>query len=248
MNRTQAIRGLILPGVLSLLALTVLISLGNWQMQRLRWKENLIAAVSMRVKEPARALPPANKWPSLNVNENEYRTFFARGRFLHRHEVQVYTVLSDPKGSFFGAGYWVLTPFELDDGGIVVVNRGFVPEQRKAQASRPEGQIEGALRITGLLRAPEQANFFTPANDAAKNAWYRRDPADIAHASGIKNVAPFLLDATGEYRPNMLPQPNETKIAFTNNHLGYALTWYGLACTLVGVFAAFARQRLRETK
>lgn len=248
MNRTQAIRGLILPGVLSLLGLTALISLGNWQMQRLGWKENLIATVSMRVKEPARALPPASAWPSFDVNENEYRTFFARGRFLHQNEVQVYTVLSDPKGSFSGAGYWVLTPFELDDGSIVIVNRGFVPEQRKAPASRPGGQPEGVLHITGLLRAPEQANFFTPANDAAKNAWYRRDPAGIAHAFGFKNVAPFMLDAVGAYRPETLPQPNETKIAFTNNHLGYALTWYGLACTLVGVFAAFAWQRVRETK
>ena len=103
------------------------------------------------------------------------------------------------------------------------------------------------MRVTGLLRAPEQANYFTPANDAASNAWYRREPADIARAFNLVNVAPFMLDATGEYRPDMLPQPNETKLTFTNNHLGYALTWYGLACTLVGVFCAFAWQRLRAT-
>ena len=69
---------------------------------------------------------------------------------------------------------------------------------------------------------------------------------EIARAFDLKNVAPFMLDATGEYRPDMLPQPNETKLTFTNNHLGYALTWYGLACTLIGVFAAFARERLRR--
>jgi surfeit locus 1 family protein len=139
-----------------------------------------------------------------------------------------------------------LTPFELEEGGIVIVNRGFVPQELKSPANRREGQTEGVVRISGLFRAPERSNYFTPANDPAKSAWYRRDPADMARAFDLKNVAPFMLDATGEYRPGMLPQPNETKLTFTNNHLGYALTWYGLACTLIGVFAAFARQRLRE--
>jgi surfeit locus 1 family protein len=243
--RPQAIRGLILPGVLSVIALAILIALGTWQMQRLAWKENLIATISARVQEPARALPPASAWPAFDINENEYRAFFVRGRFRHEYEVQVYTVLSEPKGSFSGAGYWVLTPLVLEDGGIVIVNRGFVPQELKNPSSRAEGQIEGAVRVTGLLRAREQPNYFTPTNDLARNAWYRRDPAAIANAFGLKNVAPFLLDATGEYRPDMLPQPNETKLTFVNNHLGYALTWYGLAATLVGVFSAFAWQRMR---
>jgi surfeit locus 1 family protein len=247
-NRTQAIRGLILPGVLSLAALAVLVSLGTWQMQRLSWKENLIATISARVNAPAKPLPPANTWPSLDVSANEYRPFAARGRFRHQNEVQVYTVLSEPKGSFSGAGFWVLTPFELEDGGIVVVNRGFVPQELKTPATRTEGQTFGATRVTGLLRAPEQANYFTPANDPSKNAWYRRDPAGIARAFDLTDVAPFMLDATGEYRPDMLPQPNETKLTFSNNHLGYALTWYGLACTLIGVFSAFAWQRLRAAR
>ncbi len=248
MTRAQAIRGLILPGVLSLAALAVLISLGNWQMQRLAWKENLIATVSARVKESAKPLPAANTWTSLGLNENEYRTFFARGRFRHQNEVQIYTVLSEPRGSFSGAGYWVLTPFELEDGGIVVVNRGFVPQELKDSSTRTEGQTFGTVRIAGILRAPEQANYFTPANDPAKKAWYRREPADIVRAFNLTGVAPFMLDATGEYRPHMLPQPNETKIVFTNNHLGYALTWYGLACTLLGVFSAFAWQRIRASR
>ena len=248
MSRASAARGLILPGVLSLAALAVLITLGNWQMQRLSWKENLIATISARVNEPVRVLPAAATWPSFEIDANEYRAFFARGRFRHQNEVQVYTVLSEPKGSFGGAGYWVLTPFELEDGGIVIVNRGFVPQELKNPASRAEGQTEGIVRIAGLLRAREQPNYFTPTNDLAKNAWYRRDPAAIAHAFDLKNVAPFMLDATGEYRPDMLPQPNETKLTFTNNHLGYALTWYGLACTLIGVFTAFAWQRLRGAR
>jgi surfeit locus 1 family protein len=244
-TRAQAARSLILPGVLSLLTLALLISLGNWQMQRLAWKENLIATVSKRVNETPQLLPPSAESLSLNLSEEEYRPFVAVGRFLHQYEVQVYTVLSGAKGMYSGAGYWILTPLQRDDGSIVIVNRGFVPEDKKNPPSRAEAQIERPVRVIGLMRAAEQRNFFTPANDPKRNAWYSRDPAEIAQAFRLKNVLPFILDETREYRAGELPQPNETKLTFTNNHLGYALTWYGLACTLIGVFAAFAWQRVR---
>lgn len=244
-TRARAARSLIVPGVLSLLVLAVLISLGNWQMQRLAWKENLIAMVQKRVVETPQLLPAAAESLSLELEKEEYRPYIATGRFLHHHEVQVYTSLSDAKGTFSGAGYWVLTPLQRADGSILIVNRGFVPLENKEPASRKESQVEGDVRVTGLLRAPEQTNYFTPANNPKRNAWYSRNPAEIERAFELKNVLPFMLDETREYRAGQLPQPNETKLFFTNNHLGYALTWYGLACTLVGVFAAFAWQRVR---
>lgn len=245
MTRAQAARSLILPGILSLLALAVLISLGTWQMQRLAWKERLIETVSKRVKETPQLLPAAAESLSLDLRDEEYRPYVATGRFLHQHEVQVYTVLSDAKGTYSGAGYWVLTPLLRGGGSIVIVNRGFVPIEKRDPATRAESRIEGELRVTGLLRAPEQTNYFTPANDPKQSAWYSRNPAEIARAFGLKNVLPFLLDETRDYRAGQLPQPNETKLTFTNNHLGYALTWYGLACTLIGVFAVFAWQRMK---
>lgn len=245
MTRAEALRGLILPGLLSLFALAVLLFLGTWQLQRLAWKENLIAAVTSRVKETPQRLPAAAESLSLDLRNEEYRPYIATGRFLHQHEVQVYTSLSETKGVYSGAGYWVLTPLARSDGSIVIVNRGFVPLEKKNPASRPEGQVSGEVSVTGLLRAAEQTNFFTPANDPLRNAWYSRNPQEIERAFGLKNVLPFMLDVVANYRAGDLPQPNETKIVFTNNHLGYALTWYGLACTLIGVFAAFAWQRLR---
>lgn len=245
MTRAQAARGLILPGALSLLVLGVLVLLGNWQMQRLAWKENLIATVAKRINETPQLLPAAAESLSLDFAEEEYRRYVTEGRFLHEHEVQVYAVLSDAKGTYSGAGYWVMTPLARDDGSIVIVNRGFVPLSRKEPASRPEGNVEGRVRVVGLLRAPEQTNIFTPTNDPARGAWYSRNPMEIARAFGLKGVLPFILDEMRDYRAGQLPQPNETKLVFTNNHLGYALTWYGLACTLVGVFAAFAWQRVR---
>ncbi len=245
MTRAQAIKGLVLPGALSLLALAVLISLGNWQMQRLAWKEDLIARVSARAKLPPAHLPPASEWNDPRWRESEYRIFATAGTFRHEYEVQVYTVLSGAKGAFSGAGYWVLTPLELADKTYVIVNRGFVPLDRKDPATRAEGQVKGEIAVTGFLRAPEEANYFTPANDPSEKAWYRRAPDEIARAFNLTNVAPFLLDEVRDYRKGDLPQPNETKLTFTSNHLGYALTWYGLACTLIGVFFAFARQRLK---
>jgi len=244
-TRAQAIKGLALPGALSLLALAVLISLGNWQMQRLAWKEDLIARASERSAMTPAHLPKLSEWNDPRWREAEYRPFVAVGTFRHELEVQVYTVLSDAKGTYSGAGYWVLTPLELADKTYVIVNRGFVPLDRKDPATRAKGQVTGEIPVTGFLRAAEEANYFTPANDPLKQAWYRRAPDEIARAYNLKNVAPFLLDEILDYRKGDLPQPNETKLTFTNNHLGYALTWYGLACTLIGVFFVFARQRLK---
>lgn len=243
--KAQAVRGLVLPGVLSLLALAVLVSLGNWQLARLAWKEDLVARVAARSAMPPAELPRASEWSDPKLLDSEYRPFTVSGRFRHEYEVQVYTVLSDARGPYSGAGYWVLTPLELADKSFVIVNRGFVPQERKDPASRAEAQIKGEVRVTGLLRRPEEANYFTPANEPSRGAWYRRDPAEIARAFNLSPVAPFMLDAMDKQHVGPLPQPNGTKLSFTNNHLGYALTWFGLAATLVGVFAAFAWQRLR---
>jgi surfeit locus 1 family protein len=243
--RSQALRGLILPGVLSLIVFAILIALGTWQLQRLAWKERLMANAASRVSELPRPLPFAPDWQKLNLEELEYRPYSVSGRFLNKKEVLVHTVLSEPKHEYSGVGYWVLTPLELEDGSIVIVNRGFVP----AWPVKSAGSYSfGWVHVTGLLRAPEKANYFTPENNPARDDWYRRDPADIARAKDLKNVAPFLLDMTAKYYQGMRPQPNETKLTFVNNHLGYALTWYGLAATLIGVFSAFAWQRLRASR
>jgi surfeit locus 1 family protein len=182
---------------------------------------------------------------ALSPERDEYRPVQVRGTFRHDQEVQVYTLLSDQKGRFAGPGYWVLTPLVLADGGTVIVNRGFVPLERKDPATRPEGQIAGDVTVSGLARGPDQGNAFTPANDPAKAAWFTRDPAAIAAAFGLNRVAPMLIDADATPSPGGLPQGGETKLAFPNRHLEYALTWYGLAAALAAVFLAFAVGRMR---
>jgi surfeit locus 1 family protein len=242
---TAGARGLILPGLLSLSALAVLIGLGVWQLDRLAWKNDLIARVEARTRVPVAPLPPESEWKNVNFENDEYRRVTAHGTFRHDQEVLVYTVASEEPGRVAGPGFFVLTPLLLPSGAAVIVNRGFVPLDRKDSATRKEGQATGRVTVAGLLRMPEDAGYFTPANDPAKNAWYRRDPAEIARALKLERAAPFTIDADRTPNPGGLPQGGGTRVNFPNNHLQYAVTWFGLALALIGVFAAFAWQRMR---
>jgi surfeit locus 1 family protein len=222
----------------------VLIGLGTWQLQRLSVKEELVARVAARLSEPPVPLPPATEWPTLDLATWEYRPVTLRGRFDHGREARVYTVLGDPKGREKGPGYFVLTPLALADGsGTVFVNRGFVPDARVDPATRPEGQVEGDVTVSGLLRGPEQDNSFTPDPNPARQLFFSRDAGTIARAYGIADAAPFSIDAGATPNPGGLPQGGETRIAFPNRHMEYALTWYGLAAGLLGVFAVWLRGR-----
>ena len=181
----------------------------------------------------------------MSADRDEYRRVTARGAFRHDREVQVYTVVSEQKGRLAGPGYWVMTPLELNSGAAVIVNRGFVPLDRRLPDTRSAGQVPGQTTVTGLLRMPEQATLFSPENDPARNAWYRRDPGEIARALKLERVAPFTIDADATPNPGGLPEGGRTRINFRNDHLQYAVTWFGLALALAGVFAAFAWQRLQ---
>lgn len=239
-------RALVWPAIVAALAFAILLGLGFWQLERLAWKEALIARVESRVHAPAAPLPSESEWRKLDAEADEYRRVTARGRFHHDKEAHVYTVVSEKPGRYAGPGYWVMTPLELESGAFVIVNRGFVPLDRRDAASRAQGQVEGVVSVTGLLRMPEEGSYFLPGNDPATESWYRRDPADIARARGLPRAAPFTIDADATPNPGGLPQGGDTRVVFTNNHLQYAVTWFGIALALVGVFAAFARQRLRQ--
>jgi len=242
---TATARRVLLTGALCALGVAILVGLGIWQLQRLAWKENLIAMVTARVDEPAGPLPAEADWPSLTFAADEYRKVALTGRFRHDLEVQVFTSLNDPRFSLSGPGYWVLTPLELADGATVIVNRGFVPDRNKDPATRPAGQVDGEVTVTGLIRMPERGGLFTPAADPERGAWYLRDPAAIADAFGVERVAPFFIDADSTPNPGGIPLGGTTRIAFRNDHLGYAITWFGLAAALAGVFTAWAYGQLR---
>jgi surfeit locus 1 family protein len=241
--RLQA-SGIVLPGALALAGLAVLVSLGAWQLERLAWKQDLIARTEARSQAAPELLPVPPDWARLDPDRYEYRAVELEGRFRHADEVHVYTALSSPRGAHGGPGWWVMTPLELDGGGTVFVNRGFVPESHKDAATRPEGQVTGDVEISGLVRMAEPQGPFIPDDEPDNNVWFTRDPARMAAALGLEGpVAPFFIDAR-EPAPGGLPQGGETVLTFRNDHLGYALTWFGLAATLVGVFGFWAYGRL----
>jgi surfeit locus 1 family protein len=246
---SRSSRGLIVPGIAAAVAFCVLVALGIWQVQRLQWKNALIARVTERIDAAPIAAPGPESWPELSAVELEYQPVSVSGRFLHEYEAHVFTVLAAPRGPFGGMGYLVLTPFETDDGWVVYVNRGFVPEDKKDAATRAGGQADGEITVTGLLRAPRLRTWFSAEDDLAGNEWFSRDPTLFATWSGLppESVAPYTIDA--EFEPAIaggLPQGGETLVQFPNNHFGYALTWFGLAAGLAGVFFIFARGRFRE--
>jgi surfeit locus 1 family protein len=150
------------------------------------------------------------------------------GRFLHDRETLVQAVTA------YGAGFWVVTPLRREDGSLVLVNRGFVPGSRKDPATRTEGQVSGATDIVGLLRLTEPGGAFLRSNDPARDRWYSRDVAAIAAARDLSDAAPYFVDADAAPNPGGVPLGGLTVVAFPNNHLVYAVTWYGLALMLAG--------------
>lgn len=205
-----------------------LVALGTWQVERLAWKRDLIAHVEERAHAAPVDIPAQAQWPQTNdASQYEYRQVKVSGTFVHNKEVQVYTV------SDIGPGYWVLTPLQLDDGALVIVNRGFVPTEKREPTTRPQGEVEGRVSVTGLMRAPETGGLFLRENDPANNRWYSRNITDIAKARGLGEVAPFYIDADATANPGGLPIGGKTMLVFPNNHLSYAITWYILAVMVV---------------
>ena len=240
-------RALVAPGLSTLAAMAVLVGLGFWQVERLAWKEHLLSTIAARTKAPPVPLPPADAWPTLEPEAYAYRHVAATGTFDEAREIHVFRPLSetDAHGPAHGTGDLVLVPFRLANGGTVIVNRGFVPADRLDPATRAAGRIVGETTITGLMREPETRNSFTPSDDPATNQWFTRDPATIAAALTILDAAPFTIDQDAGQVPGGLPQGGETLVDIPNNHLSYALTWFGLALALLGVFAAYAWRKLR---
>lgn len=234
-------RGLLMPTVAMLVALAILLGLGTWQLQRKTWKEGLLEAIAARTTaEPMTLEVALRRWRA--GEDLEYARVRATGRFRRDAERFYY---APGKGEL---GYHVYVPLETAAGTIVLVNRGFVPEHLKNQSARREGLSGGEVEVTGLLRGPPDRGWLTPKNDPEANLWFWRDLAGMARSMlGVdaSRAAPFFLEA--EAQPGETwPKGGVTRLDLPNRHLEYALTWYGLALALVGVYAVFAFGRLQR--
>lgn len=237
-TENDAVRGKRFVGfvLFSLLGIAVFSALGIWQLERRVWKLGLIDRVEHRVHARPVAAPGPVVWPSVNRANDEYRAVRVTGRFANDRETLVGATTER------GMGYWVITPLKSDEGFTVLINRGFVPPDRRDPATRASGQIAGETTVTGLIRMTEPKGALLRSNDPAANRWYSRDVEAIATARGLKAVAPYFIDADATPNPGGLPVGGLTIISFYNHHLLYSVTWFGLALMLAAALFRFVRE------
>lgn len=228
-----------LPGltIAAVIMVAVLIGLGVWQVQRLAWKEALIATVTGNMLAKPVSLDEALR---MSPDEVQYRKVALSGHFDNAKEAYVFTT---------GAGgdpvYHVLAPFLTDDGRVLMVDRGEIPREKLPPQSR--AAVEGEIRIVGVWRVPDAPGIFTPKPDASQHVWYSRDLAGIAAADGVRLAAPVVIEADASPNPGGWPKGGQTVVDFPNNHLSYAITWFGLAAGLLGVYLAYHISKGRLT-
>lgn len=210
--------------------------LGFWQLERLQWKLALIAQVNGNM---AAAPVSLDEVLAMNQGAAQYRHVTLNGRFDHAKEAYVFTTDAG------AAVYHVLTPFTVDDGRVLMVDRGEVPKDKLNPAGRAQGNIAGETRVTGVWRTPDAPGGFTPLPDAAQRIWYARDLAGIAAAMHLKLTAPVVVEADATPNPGGWPKGGKTVVTFRNQHLGYAITWFGVAIVLLGVWLAYHISRGR---
>lgn len=236
---------LLWPALAALAGFAFLVALGNWQMHRLDWKQGLIGSIAERQHAAPVTLALAEERASLG-GDVEYTRVKVEGQLLNDREIHLYA-LDDT----YGPGFHVITPLRLADGTIALVNRGFVPNDLKDAGKRTAGQVAGDVTVTGLLRHGDVQTMFVPGNDPVRNIWYWRDIDAMAETLGTEapRVHRYVIDAEAEPAPpGGWPKGGVTRVELPNRHLEYALTWYGLAGTLVAVFIAFAVTRWRQVR
>jgi len=249
-RRSRTLR--ISMAIIAVLMFAGFFALGTWQIFRLQWKLALIERVEQRVHAAPADAPPAAQWPQVTAETQEYRHVRLHGVYLPALATRV--LASTERG----AGYWVLTPMCTADG-IVMVNRGFVPAGEggwKAEAAPAAAGADACavaaggrqVAVTGLLRISEKSGSVLRKNDPARNFWYARELPAIAKARGLPAVAPYFVDvdANGE-TPGEANGPSGglTVVSFPNNHLVYAITWYGLAL-MMAVAAVWVVREARK--
>lgn len=223
---------------LAILGVAVLTALGIWQLERREWKLTLIDRVERRIHEVPVAAPGPPAWPGLNATDDEYRVIRASGVFENDKETLVQAVTG------LGGGFWVVTPLRTDTGFTVLVNRGFVPPDKRDPASRSASRSDGPITVTGLLRMTEPKGGFLRSNDPASDRWFSRDVLAISAARRLDNAAPYFIDADATPNQGGAPVGGLTVVSFPNNHLQYALTWFAMAALLiVGVVVAIRSER-----
>lgn len=210
-------------------------ALGVWQLERLQWKRALIERVGRHVNADPVPAPGRVEWPAMSRDRYEYLRVSVTGTFANDQETLVQAVTEQ------GPGYWLLTPLRSESGFTVLVNRGFVPLEGSGRDGRRKGEIDGTTTVTGLLRLSEPGGAFLRGNRPETERWYSRDVSAIARKRSVTDAAPYFIDADATANAGGLPLGGLTVIAFRNQHLQYAVTWFGLALLSIGYGVAGVR-------
>jgi surfeit locus 1 family protein len=221
------------PGltIACVLLFAILCGLGVWQLERLQWKLALIATVTGHMTAPPLTL---DHILAMKPDDAQYRRVMLSGRFDHAKETYVFT--TDASGV---AVYHVLTPFHSDDGKTLIVDRGEVPKERLDPVTRRQGNPSDVVAITGVWRAPDAPGLFTPPPDVAHRIWYARDLKAITAADHLTLSAPVVIEADATPIPGGWPKGGQTVVSFRNQHLSYAVTWFGLAVVLLCIWFSY---------
>ncbi len=230
--------------IFTITMVALLIGLGNWQIAQRDRKHALIAKVERRASiHPVKLEDVLERL--MNDGDIEYMRVRVRGVFKHEKERHYFATFEGKKG------WHIYTPLELSHGRIVMVNRGFVPSGLKMPRARILGQISGETVVTGLARKPGVKGYFSPENDIAGNRWFWRDLSNMfasVYEKPHTTAIPFFIDAEDQKLSGGWPKGGVTRIVFRDNHLQYAITWYGLAIVLIAVYGFFFRNWISQRR
>jgi surfeit locus 1 family protein len=215
----------------------VLLGLGTWQVERLGWKEGLIRSLEERSAAAPIALPK----DASDIDQMEYHRVKLEGAFLNDRE------LYQTGQTYNGAAGWdVVTPFRTKEGDTVLVDRGWIPIERKDPSLRAGGQIEGPTTVDGIILRDLRRGYFQPDNEPERNLWFFIDTQAMGRAAALSSVKPYLVAALRAPIPGGFPVGGEIKVALRNEHLSYVITWYSLAVALLVIYVLYHTKALRD--
>jgi surfeit locus 1 family protein len=221
-----------LPSLIAIPGVILLLALGFWQVSRYleRSAENAVRAE--RLAAPPIAVDAALADPEAY----RFRRVDAAGRFDHAHEIHVYA--RSQRGN---EGFYILTPLLRDGLPPILVNRGWVPTNRRDAARRAEGQVDGPVAIEGVLRTEARRPWLSPDNVPARNQWFWFDLPAMRAAAGIPAAPLAYIEAGRTPNPGGYPLGGQTQEQLVQPHLQYAVTWFALALALAAIYILYVR-------
>jgi cytochrome oxidase assembly protein ShyY1 len=236
-------------GIFTLVMVALFAGLGTWQLQRRAEKHALIAAMTERLAAAPEALPPPAQWSGLRSDSDEFRRVQFTATYQSAPDAMVYSSGSAVRSDISGPGTWAFLPARLSNGETIAINTGFVQNtmQDRAQQDRSVARLitNQPAMLTGYIRFPEKAGVLTPAENLANRLWFTRDHLAMARALGWSNVAPFYIDLEAPVPESGIPKPGPLEVHLKDDHLQYAITWFGLAGAVVIAFGVWWRGQRR---